>query len=439
MTDYEVRIRLIVVHYLACQSLKIGCDWNVSSFLKRGASCLKSTQRLEIGKRPDDVNLIKNPGRVFLHIGIHKTGTTAIQSAFARYNDGLLLYAPLIDINHSIPFYTAFSGDHLSYHIWNEQNLSDKEVETKRNFYFREIRKVLASNKDRDLFFSGEDISVVSRVGVEKIAAECKRSGREVTVIAYVRSPHSFSVSELQERIRRGYPNPLPQSPNYRDKIGKFIEVFGRENVIIRDFDAIKEANGDVVDDISNLVQSSFTPRGGSFNVGMSTEAVKVVSRINKIVGYGEKQNWIALCRLRCVEHVCTLFPGKFDVPSNLMSPYIDFTDVDWLRSVSGIDYRGGTTVILEQGSVNLTQYLNEVGSPTKEIIRETLMARDGLNNPPHDTDALLSRYLLSFAIPAEIEFDPDRYLELNQDIREAGVNPYVHYVHHGLREGRSF
>ena len=179
MTDYEVCVKLVAVLYLACKSLKIGCEWNPFSFLKRGASCLKSTQRLEIGKRPDNADLIKNPGRVFLHIGIHKTGTTAIQSAFAGHNDGLLLYAPLGDINHSIPFYTAFSGDHLSYHIWNEQNLSIKEVESKRDYYFREIRKVLASNKDRDLLFSGEDISVISKVGVEKIASEFRRSERE--------------------------------------------------------------------------------------------------------------------------------------------------------------------------------------------------------------------------------------------------------------------
>ena len=35
------------------------------------------------------------------------------------------------------------------------------------------------------------------------------------------------------------------------------------------------------------------------------------------------------------------------------------------------------------------------------------------------------------------LDFDPDTYLLLNQDVKKSGVNPYVHYIRHGIKEGR--
>jgi len=37
------------------------------------------------------------------------------------------------------------------------------------------------------------------------------------------------------------------------------------------------------------------------------------------------------------------------------------------------------------------------------------------------------------------VDFDPVRYLELNRDVAEAGVDPVRHYLDHGQREGRRF
>jgi len=41
--------------------------------------------------------------KIFLHIGMHETGSTAIQFAFNGYDDGRVLSAPLGSENHSIP------------------------------------------------------------------------------------------------------------------------------------------------------------------------------------------------------------------------------------------------------------------------------------------------------------------------------------------------
>jgi len=43
-----------------------------------------------------------------LHIGIHKTGTTSIQSALMNYNDGETIYASALNENNSIPLGLLF-------------------------------------------------------------------------------------------------------------------------------------------------------------------------------------------------------------------------------------------------------------------------------------------------------------------------------------------
>lgn len=36
-------------------------------------------------------------------------------------------------------------------------------------------------------------------------------------------------------------------------------------------------------------------------------------------------------------------------------------------------------------------------------------------------------------------DFDPEAYLKLNPDVREAGVDPLLHYINHGRSEKRAF
>lgn len=77
---------------------------------------------------------------VYLHVGMHKTGSTAIQSAFSGFDDGKTKYADLGYQNHSIPFCTAFSGDYQDYHIWKSVGLTPDQIEQKKRDCLERIR-----------------------------------------------------------------------------------------------------------------------------------------------------------------------------------------------------------------------------------------------------------------------------------------------------------
>ena len=49
------------------------------------------------------------------------------------------------------------------------------------------------------------------------------------------------------------------------------------------------------------------------------------------------------------------------------------------------------------------------------------------------------SEYVLNTTIKIPHDFDPDAYLKLNPDVKNAGVDPVRHYIDFGFKEGRSY
>ncbi|MBP0656529.1 hypothetical protein J8J20_21900, partial [Mycobacterium tuberculosis] len=56
----------------------------------------------------------------------------------------------------------------------------------------------------------------------------------------------------------------------------------------------------------------------------------------------------------------------------------------------------------------------------------------------PHENDMMeWPTVLNSQRLPRD--FEDNRYLELNQDVAAAAVNPREHYLHYGISEGRPY
>ncbi|MBU2888864.1 hypothetical protein [Celeribacter halophilus] len=376
---------------------------------------------------------------IYLHIGMHKTGSTAIQSAFNGFDNGYTKYANLGYENHSIPFFTAYSGQHQHYHIWKTNNLTAEQIERKRIECLRTIERELSSKEQKDIIISGEDISILPPSAVEKLN---KKFGSEVNiqVIVYVRDPVSFIQSNFQENIKSGIKTSKPLPPQYRFRIQKFIEVFGRENVTVKKFERAELFEHDIVQDFAKLVGVRPPQYGRDSNETLSTEAIKVLYLLNQLVSPFDKSRNLVRTRQHMVNHVRETFPGKFDLPAPLVSSCIDFADVDWLYSETGIDFRMSITSVAPFSVKELDAYLSTLAPDTIAKIGDYLKRECGLAFVPQDTKFLLARYFMSFVdlcSKTSIMFDSDLYLKLNPDVKAAGVNPYKHYLLHGIKEGR--
>lgn len=381
--------------------------------------------------------------KIFLHIGMHKTGSTAIQSAFAGYETSRARYADLGYENHSIPFYTAYSGQHHNYHIWRAAGLRPEEIEAQKDICRARIEAAVAgaASEERDLIFSGEDISYLPRAGVEELHTLFSRYECDVRVIIYVREPVPFVVSAVQQVIKDGVFRAGIPTPMYRDRLEKFIDLFGAERVTVRVFDRAHLHGNDIVKDFAKQVDVTAPRHGKNDNSSLSTEAVKIIYLINQLIPvFGEKADLVR-ARWRMIDHVRANFSGRFEIPENLVAGIIAAEDVAWLCATTGIDFRSREADQPSFSEKALSAYLSQLETGTIEAIRGYLARDCGLTNPPEDTYFLLARYFMSFlntGWPFGFKFNPDRYLELNPDVRVAGVDPYKHYLEFGLAEGRA-
>lgn len=382
--------------------------------------------------------------KAILHIGMHKTGSTAIQSAYKTYNDGKVSYANLGFENHSIPLYTIFSGQEHAYHIWKMAQLTAAEIDARKSQFITTLQGVLAAPPTETLLFSGEDLSDLPSSGVKDLAALLDEFGYAVKVIAYVRSPLSFIVSYYQEFIKSGRNLVVPNAPNFQARIENYITAFGRENVEIREFSKAKLLGGDILEDFAAATQTHAPQKGENSNESLSLEALRVVYTLNTFVD--SVRDTKALCRAKqaCLCDLRRLFPGKAEIPDALISPRVNADDVRWLDRVSGIDFTKdiATTTAPFQPD-HLAAYIGTPSIETISTLYATLRARGAIPDLPLVPHLIIARYFMSFlehqTAHHDRKFDPESYLTLNPDVRNAGVDPYRHYVEYGMREGREF
>ena len=339
--------------------------------------------------------------KIFLHIGLHKTGSTAIQSAFNGLNTSSKCYAELGFENHSIPIYTAFSGRHKEYAIWRRRRLTDVAIEKKQQEYLIKLNKFLKNKKNKDIIISGEDISMIPAPMLANLHKALIANNPDVNVLAYVRDPISFMASALQEEIKNGSTGKMPLRADYRAKLEKFMNQFGEENVNIREYNRDKLPNGDVVEDFGDFVGIKAPNRVSHDNKSLSTAAVRVIYQLNKIVSATSDTPEMIRARLACINHLRTLLPGRFILPDHLISGLVEHDDLNWLYEVSGIDFRmivpeKHTTFNLQA----LTHYLEDIEPSTLFIIRDYLCSQHGVIPLPTDSKLLLARYLFTFVRP---------------------------------------
>ena len=124
---------------------------------------------------------------IILHIGMHKTGSTAIQSALTGYDRDGARYANLGRANHSVPLMFAFdpeatveTGSWVA-HFGFTRRQCDRMALNAHAALDREL-----SLDRRMLIFSGEALSVWSEQAVPALACRLQGCADTIRVLAYV-------------------------------------------------------------------------------------------------------------------------------------------------------------------------------------------------------------------------------------------------------------
>ena len=275
---------------------------------------------------------------LILHIGMHKTGTTSIQSSLNRFDNGSVRYAQLSDVNHSIPIYTLFAQEKYKYHIHRNRSRSRADVDVIAQDTRDSLNTELALGRDR-LIISGEDIALIDPAGVDAMANFFEQRVDRIRVLAYVRDPIGFASSALQQRIIGGNRQTEIPTPEYRKRFEKYIDRFGRSAVEFVGFSKSALNGASVVQDFYERIgidHSSLKEKRA--NISATLNGIRMVYLFNRAGMKSTGNPQLMKTRKALIHQLNSLFEGpNFRLPDEIAAAAIDWDDVKWMEKASSL------------------------------------------------------------------------------------------------------
>lgn len=232
---------------------------------------------------------------VVVHIGPYKTGSTSIQKSLDAARDVLsdqriFFYRPKKGVLPELALNTLFLErdlqlirqvrDHFptiaEAHDWSRSHWNALEEEAK------------AREPDLTVISSEHFAGLPNRA---PLIQRLRETFDKITIVAYVREPADLYCSSLQQRIRgeqRLAQLPTPQNFVYpaRRQLEGYLNLVGRENMVVRKFSRGNLVGGDVVTDfmsvISTLIGRSVTVPSLRTNESLPGAAVAWLLAINE-------------------------------------------------------------------------------------------------------------------------------------------------------------
>jgi hypothetical protein len=289
---------------------------------------------------------------IYLHIGSHKTGTSAIQSALFAARAALLqagINYLAIGANHSIPLYSLVTPDPHLYRLNILQGIDTPDRAADYNASIRaQLVAELEQNRSGKFVISGEDLSVLPAESVSRLHALLAPYADKFTVIIYVREPRAFMLSAAQERLKAGRTLAAvcakPLLPDYRGRTAKFIDVFGRENVMMRPFVRSAFREGDLLIDFLDALGAPLSLRPQlqpvTSNTSISYEAALLLDEANQMFPLIEGNRANPARSPMLTERLAGIEGQPFNLPPDAFRHTDDAVaeDLAWLRQTMGYD-----------------------------------------------------------------------------------------------------
>lgn len=205
-----------------------------------------------------------NVETIYLHVGLHKTATTSIQG-FLLYNHSKLISDYSLFYPHKgglanrngnnyIAFFSAFTNmkRRLNAKSNKKKNKGYRQLKEEEYQVKKQIYDELVSCECKNVIFSSENLSKLSVHELRRIRKFFLQSIDKINIkIVFVgRNPLSFAISDTQQKIKNGCNISRKYildtySRIYKSTLKKFIQVFGRDNIIsYRYEDSIRSSIG---------------------------------------------------------------------------------------------------------------------------------------------------------------------------------------------------
>ncbi|WP_420392597.1 hypothetical protein [Acuticoccus sp.] len=181
--------------------------------------------------------------RAVLHIGFEKTGTTSTLATLLRSRADLAaagILVPEVGADHT--FLAAAFGRQSRAVDGREADLAA-------------LARQVEAFDGGDILFSAESLAAMQPAGVSALAEHLSSIVTDVLVVAYVRHPVEQAASLSQQLVKSGHArlaevDAAPRYRRYRPRLEKYVEAFGRDQVLVVPFERAALAGGAVQRDL---------------------------------------------------------------------------------------------------------------------------------------------------------------------------------------------
>lgn len=218
--------------------------------------------------------------RLFVHIGMHKTGSSSIQESLATgLTDPEFDYLNFGHPNGSLAVIQAFDDRFELRPAVRNRNITPEQREEIRARGMERIKAAFDSSTHKNAVVSAEDIRGLSLDALKEMFTFCRQYTENIDVVSYIREPRGLVESSIQQRLKIAAVSlEVPQRINYVAHYQKFDDIVGRDRNHLWLFEPSNFANGDIVMDFCDRLGIKFDPAKVIFsNDGLSLEAVRML------------------------------------------------------------------------------------------------------------------------------------------------------------------
>lgn len=245
--------------------------------------------------------------KLILHIGAHKTGTTALQNFLALNYEQLLSYGvlyPRFSANIAVPHHIIMRpivAPKNNDYIWSIEGVDNIRTELDiRDAIHREVDETGAHTVIMSTEFLFVNKPIFNNIAEGNLARYAKRlfSGFDVEVVVYLRNQPDWLESCYIEAVKGAhtcYEHDIkeyilyrhPEYMDYREYLEPWLDAFGRERIHVRIYE---RAAGAIEKDVINNIGLFFpadtmwnVPDVDESNISLNRVAIRILRYFNQL------------------------------------------------------------------------------------------------------------------------------------------------------------